>query len=582
MAWDESLFRHALRSAERLFARKSAAPEDLASVGLAGLSSRLQLLACALTGESIQVREAEDLGGYSGNRFYLPGRMDLYRDPSLNAQAYVYRIAYTHASRSLGHTLAAGNLSTEERLRLSSQAIPATLAFLETELPSAARLKEELLSALPAERLSTPGSFKLWGLLMPPAPPEGAADAGGNEFPAQSLSSGTEKMAKPRESAERIALSKDREAENPLVHILEKVQTAEEYRGGNKATDGKDELEEQTEALEELDLKYVIRSKDRAHSVYKSNAILDGGAPDLLDHEGKVASPGTVFTYDEWDERSRTYRKDWCTVIDSRAIEASTPADPPKRKREVNELKARLARLLTERAWRSRQLDGPEIDLDAVVDRIASLRSGHAAPDRLYSLRRKNRRELATLILLDGSLSTDSWIGGHRVMDIARESILVLGEVLDGMHDSVTIGAFHSNTRRDCRFLRIKDFDDDWKSAQRRLASIEPQGYTRIGPALRHATRILSETAARRKLLILISDGKPSDYDRYEGSYGIADVRQAIREATQSAIRLRALAIDSEAKFHLPRMFGAGNYQILPHPGLLAGSLARIYSEVLR
>ena len=70
----------------------------------------------------------------------------------------------------------------------------------------------------------------------------------------------------------------------------------------------------------------------------------------------------------------------------------------------------------------------------------------------------------------------------------------------------------------------------------------------------------------RQKLLLLISDGKPTDYDRYEGRYGIADVRQAMREAHQARIHTYALAVDVQAKHYLPQMFGSGNFQILPHP----------------
>ena len=40
--------------------------------------------------------------------------------------------------------------------------------------------------------------------------------------------------------------------------------------------------------------------------------------------------------------------------------------------------------------------------------------------------------------------------------------------------------------RRDCRLARIKGFDAPWATGHARLAALEPAGYTRIGPALRH------------------------------------------------------------------------------------------------
>jgi nitric oxide reductase NorD protein len=178
------------------------------------------------------------------------------------------------------------------------------------------------------------------------------------------------------------------------------------------------------------------------------------------------------------------------------------------------------------------------------------------------------------------SYSTDAWIEGHRVLDISKESILVLGEAFEGWQDRVGIGGFYSHTRRDCRFVMIKSFDEPWQRCKAALASLEPTGYTRIGPALRHGIHLLQQERAAKKLLLLISDGKPTDYDHYEGRYGIADVRQAIREATRARIYVYAFAIDMQAKLYLPHMFGAGNFCILPHPTHLVRGLSVLYHRL--
>jgi nitric oxide reductase NorD protein len=126
----------------------------------------------------------------------------------------------------------------------------------------------------------------------------------------------------------------------------------------------------------------------------------------------------------------------------------------------------------------------------------------------------------------------------------------------------------------------LKHFDEPWQRCRGALVSLEPTGYTRIGPALRHGLALLARQHAARKLLLLISDGKPTDYDRYEGRYGMADVRQAIREAHQARVHTYALAVDVRAKHYLPQMFGSGNFQILPHPAHLVRSLAAIYGRL--
>ena len=249
--------------------------------------------------------------------------------------------------------------------------------------------------------------------------------------------------------------------------------------------------------------------------------------------------------------------------------------------RQLGDPLQRLAdRLRAVRVLKNRQPDGGEVDIDALIDRYATVRSGHQPDEKLYLVRRRQRRDLVTLLLLDLSSSTDAWLKGHRVLDVAREALLVLGEVLSSYRDQVGIGGFYSYTRRDCRFVILKDFAEPWTRCKATLASVEPTGYTRIGPAIRHGVQLLQQQKATQKLLLLISDGKPTDYDRYEGRYGIADVRQAIREAGQVRIHTYALAVDIQAKLYLPEMFGAGNYQILPHPSHLVHSLAQLYTRL--
>jgi nitric oxide reductase NorD protein len=183
-------------------------------------------------------------------------------------------------------------------------------------------------------------------------------------------------------------------------------------------------------------------------------------------------------------------------------------------------------------------------------------------------------------VLLDGSLSTDAWVDGRRVIDVAKASLVMLGEALSGTEAEVGVAAFHSNTRRDCRFLVLKGFAEPWSKAPPRLAPLTPRGYTRIGPALRHATKLLEGCQARRKLLVLVSDGKPTDYDRYEGRYGIADVRRAVGEAEQRGVRTFGLAIEKEARSYLAQMFGPRGYEVLPRPEALAEALARVTTEL--
>ena len=115
-----------------------------------------------------------------------------------------------------------------------------------------------------------------------------------------------------------------------------------------------------------------------------------------------------------------------------------------------------------------------------------------------------------------------------------------------------------------------------------KVDEIAPAGYTRIGPAIRHATHILSQRKEKHKLLLIFTDGRPTDFDKYEGNYGLGDVRQAVREADREGVVSFALAVDPSAKHFLPQLFGLGNFQILHNVQNMPEALAKLYGRMAK
>lgn len=566
MGWDEALF----GALYKLFRRARAAkkpPEIAARTALlAELRPRLALVASACAGRAVEIVAAEGQGGSRGLALSLPEEMDFAPTRELNERAYLVRAVFTGTAIRLGFAAPEG-ASPAARCLATLRAVAPTLAGL-----------ADLADLGPAA-----APVPLWGELLPPSVVAAAGASFAGEEPAGAV--GTERRGKPRDVLRRVELGEEQLDENPLVHSFEKLHTADEYQGGKKRVDGSDELADHADALDELNLREVVRSRERARSLLRVDAMFEGGAGDLGGDPG-----GGGLPYDEWEEKTRAYRPGWCRVFvetapsakDREAVAASVRALLHRHRAQVQALREKLARVEARRAWRSRQPDGPEVDTDAVVDRIAAIAAGHSGPDKLYRARRPHAPGLAVLVLIDGSLSSDAWVQGHRVLDVAKESLVILGEALSGAEAEVGAAAFHSNTRRDCRFTVLKGFAEPWSLAPPRLATLEPRGYTRIGPALRHATALLDRCHARRKLLVLISDGKPTDYDRYEGRYGIDDVRRAVGEASERGVRTFGLAIEKEARGYLARMFGPGGYEVLPRPDALADALAKLTAELSR
>jgi nitric oxide reductase NorD protein len=185
-------------------------------------------------------------------------------------------------------------------------------------------------------------------------------------------------------------------------------------------------------------------------------------------------------------------------------------------------------------------------------------------------------RDLACLLLADLSLSTDTWVNNQeRVIDVIRDSLFLFSEAMSATGDRFALWGFSSRKRADVRMHCIKGFDERYTDAIRgRIAVIKPGFYTRMGAAVRHATRQLEKEVAGRRLLLLLTDGKPNDLDQYEGRYGIEDTRMALREARRAGLHPFCVTIDDRAGDYLPWLFGSDGYVVIRRPAELPVSSA--------
>jgi nitric oxide reductase NorD protein len=250
----------------------------------------------------------------------------------------------------------------------------------------------------------------------------------------------------------------------------------------------------------------------------------------------------------------------------------------------LESIRRRFDMLRADRVRLRKQLDGEEIDLDAYIDSRADFAAGRPPAQALYRTARALRRDMAILLLVDVSGSTDAWLSAQRrVIDVEREALLLVCIALEGLHEPYAVQAF-SGTGPDRVTLRdIKHFRERYgDEVARRIAALEPEHYTRAGAAIRHASANLMREPARHRLLLLLSDGKPNDIDDYEGRYGVEDMRQAVTEARLQGIFPFCLTIDRQAAGYLPQVFGAHQYALLPKPELLPAVLLDWLKRLVR
>jgi len=249
----------------------------------------------------------------------------------------------------------------------------------------------------------------------------------------------------------------------------------------------------------------------------------------------------------------------------------------------VRRLRERFERLRARRTRLNQQRDGDELDLTACVRALVDQRTGYTVDDRLYIAVRPARRGLAIALLIDISGSTDEWIDARRrVIDVEKVALLLASEALDALGDLYAILTFSGKGRGNVRMRTIKAFDEtNGQLVRRRVGALQPEGYTRAGAAIRHATALLERQPAAHRLLLIISDGKPNDIDGYEGLAGVEDTRQAIIESRSQGIYPFCLTIDRQGQEYLGRIFGEAGHTVLRNPQQLPMALVRVVKHLL-
>lgn len=393
----------------------------------------------------------------------------------------------------------------------------------------------------------------------------------------------------PEEAAEKTARrARRRKADQAdrndsfILHKFEAILSMTEFLNLNRRVEDDDEdtARKAADDQEEIGLAQVSKAPATRLKLHL----------DLAPEDVEREAVSGQHTYPEWDCRSGSYLPSHARVLHSRAdagIAAPSFRADPRAVARIRAVRRQFEALRPSLVSTPGHPDGDELDTERAVRARVDLVASGEGSDRVWRQTRPERRDLAVSILLDVSRSTESAIPGHghegrSVIDIEREALAALAWGLDAVGDSFAVHAFSSLKRSRVFVQEVKGFAEPMSEAtEARIAALKPGHYTRLGAAIRHVSAGLSREARKRRLLLVITDGKPNDLDHYEGRHGIEDSRMAVQEARRAGHAVFGITVDRDGKSWFPRLFGQGAFALIPNPEKLTQALPQIYRQLV-
>lgn len=522
---------------------------------------------------------------------YLPDKIQLYPSKSLNQDLYLWLTAL--ASCQTEHRFSRNDwfINNQRNVQACLERYPGLQAVYERLAAAEVSERDQRLHISKANQareqdirkaLKNPGSLEQMskGLKEPdPVPlwlyPGRYED---NRFRPQNDASDQQRSSPTKPQTDVKVRRQAEYTEDPdgrdglLMFRMESLFSWSEFLALDRTAD--DDEDDDAERVAE-DLDRITLSQNRAAQA--STIRLDLDLPSAAEDDIPM---GEGLPYPEWDYRKQMLIKDHCRVIPMLPRKAEPCPLPESLKDTAKDLRRLFSNFNTQPLVLRRQLQGHELDISAALEHRVQQVRGHATSDApVWKQTQEKQRDLSCLVLADLSLSTDAWANNEKqVIDVIRESLHLLGEALNSSDDEFALYGFSSRRRNHVRYNLIKNFNEPWgDEIHGRIRALEPGYYTRMGAAIRQSIDIIKDHPAEKRLLLILTDGKPNDLDIYEGRYGVEDTRMAILEAHREGIETYCVNIDQSTGDYIPYVFGQQRFYHLNRANQLPKFLPKLY-----
>ncbi|WP_136476816.1 nitric oxide reductase activation protein NorD [Pseudomonas sp. DG56-2] len=558
-----------------------------ANQGVEAASERDLLLRRTLLQQIAGTCKQVPLAWCDGQNLCLPGHLAVFPEASLNEALYRWLALLAAHSEPMRHWGRDNQRWTQTLLQRYPALLPRYQRLVEAHLqlrpdPDSLSPAEAALERVLCQALREPGSVSefprseraawpvpLW--LYPPLHMPGA-QAGELEDTDEHLATPPGEQRSGRKRATRI--DETRREGGLLIVRLENLFSWTEHVDLDRWSDDSEDPDA-ARVADDLDQLTLSRTRLRKGGGLKLHLDLPPADVDDIPLGEGIKLP-------EWDYRTGRLQPNFVNLQMFEPRDSQAQPLPPRLQPAARRLQRQFELLRNDRQWLRQQPQGSELDLQAWMDFYVERSHGQCAERGLFLAQRQTRRDLACLLLADVSMSTDAHINDEsRVIEVIRDSLLLFGETLSTLGDDFALYGFSSLRRQQVRLQALKTFEQRYDDSTRgKIQGLTPGYYTRMGAAIRQATRLLGASKRRRKLLLLVTDGKPNDLDLYEGRYGVEDTREAVREARRQGLIPFCITIDRKAQEYLPYMFGSNGYSLIRQPEQLPLRLPQLYRQL--
>lgn len=326
-------------------------------------------------------------------------------------------------------------------------------------------------------------------------------------------------------------------------------------------------------------------AEEKAKEIRYGAATWDSGKrPEELTTEAKIDKPDeTGREYDEWDYKAGIYRFHAVKVIE---VESNSGAQGSYDRivqangRQIKEIRRRFEALRVEERWLHGQRDGSEIDLNRAISALCDIKAGQQPDDRIFKRFQRMKQQVCILTMVDVSGSTQG-----NILALEQEALVLFAEGLRTLNFPHAFYAFGNTHPQECNFHRIKGFDEVYtEPVYKRLGNLRSNGATKLGAYIRHAGYMLSTRPQARRILMIISDGKPEDRGDYRGTFGVKDSAMAVQEVSRLGVHVHCISLDAneEADSYLTEIFGRGKFLKLDNVDLLPKRLPEVFRGLVK